>query len=178
MAMAIKNKNGLTEYQQRFVDEYMVDLNQGQAIIRAGFKGQAASANTASCRMMQNVNVKAEVQRRIAERSERTQITADRVLRELALIGFYDIREIFDNQNNLKGIRELTGDSSRAIASIEIEVDKIGTREISTTKKIKMHDKIRALQLIGSHIGMFKESTSSAEDIAKALKELSQNLPG
>jgi len=173
-----KNKNGLTPYQQCFVDEYMVDLNQSQAILRAGFTGKPTSAKTAATRLMSNIHVKTEVRRRIKERSERTQITADRVLIELALIGFYDIREIFDVKNNLKEISELTDASSRAIASIEIEIDKIGIREISTTKKIKMHDKIRALQLIGNHIGMFKESTSGAEDVAKALRELAKDLPG
>lgn len=173
-----KNENGLTAYQQSFVDEYMIDLNQSQAIVRAGFKGKLSSAKSASTRLIQNVDVKREIQRRIKERSERTQITADRVLKELAVIGFHDIKEIFDGKNNLKEIRELTGDSSRAIASIEIEIDKIGIREISTTKKIKMHDKIRALQLIGNHIGMFKESTSGVEDVAKALRELAKDLPG
>lgn len=177
--MAIpKNENGLTTYQQSFVDEYMIDLNQSQALIRAGFKGKLSSAKSAATRIIKEVNVKREIQRRMKERSERTQITADRVLRELAVIGFHDIKEIFDGKNNLREICELTGDSSRAIASIEIEIDKIGIREISTTKKIKMHDKIRALQLIGNHIGMFKESTSGAEDVAKALRELAKDLPG
>ena len=177
--MAIpKNKNGLTTYQQCFVNEYMVDLNQSQAILRAGFTGKPTSAKTAATRMMSNVHVKAEVTRRLAERSIRTQITADRVLVELAAIAFFDIRKIFNEKNELKKITELDDQTVKAIASVEIEVNNLGHKVFSTTKKLKMNDKLRALQLVGNHIGMFKESTSSAEDVVSALKELAQNLPG
>lgn len=172
-----RNKNGLTAYQQCFVDEYFVDLNQTKAILRAGFAGKETSAKTAATRMMRNVHVKALVQQRLEDRSVRTQITADQVLIELANIGFYDLKKIFDEKNNLKNIHDLDDQTSRAISSVEIEVNDAGARVISTTKKIKMGDKIRALQLIGNHIGMFKEASTGAEDIAKALKQLAQGLP-
>ena len=172
------NKNGLTTYQQAFVDEYMIDLNQSQAILRAGFTGKPTSAKTAATRMMSNVHVKVEVARRLAERADRTQITADRVLLELAAIAFFDVRKVFDEKNQLKKIVELDEQTARAISSIETEANNVGHTVFSTTKKIKMNDKLRALQLVGNHIGMFKGSTSNAEDVVNALKELAQNLPG
>ncbi|WP_202758258.1 terminase small subunit [Delftia acidovorans] len=83
---------GLTEKQQRFVDEYLVDLNATQAAIRAGY-----SADTAGSIGHENLQ-KPEIALAIAEarkaQQERTQITADRVVMELGLIAFADAREL------------------------------------------------------------------------------------
>lgn len=83
---------GLTEKQQRFVDEYLVDLNGTQAAIRAGY-----SANTAAEQSYEHLR-KPHIQLAIAEarkrQQERTQITADRVVFELGLIAFADAREL------------------------------------------------------------------------------------
>lgn len=83
---------GLTEKQQRFVDEYLVDLNATQAAIRAGY-----SADTAGSIGHENLQ-KPEIVLAIAEarraQQERTQITADRVVMELGLIAFADAREL------------------------------------------------------------------------------------
>lgn len=172
-----RTKNNLTEYQEKFIEEYLKDLNQSQAAIRAGYKGKHSTAKISASRMMTNLNIRAEIDRRIAERSKKNEITADRVLQELAAIAFSDIRKIFDDKNDLREISKIDDETAKAISSIEVEVDKVGNRVFSTTKKIKLNDKLRALQLVGNHIGMFKESSSSAEDIANALKELARGLP-
>jgi phage terminase small subunit len=85
---------GLTLKQQRFVDEYMVDLNATQAAIRAGY-----SADTAGAIGHENLK-KPEIQLAIAEarkaQQERTHITADRWLLEVALIALADARELVE----------------------------------------------------------------------------------
>lgn len=170
--------DGLTDYQKKFIEEYLKDLNQTQAAIRAGYRGKESTARISASRMMRDVNVKREIDKRIEERSKRNEITADRVLQELAAIAFFDVRKIYNEKNEMKKITDLDDRTARAISSIETEVSNLGHKVFSTTKKIRMNDKIRALQLVGNHIGMFKESTSSTEDVVNALKDIAQNLPG
>lgn len=82
----------LTPRQQRFVDEYLIDLNATQAAIRAGYS--AGSAEVEGSRLLRNAKVAAEVSSRKAERSERTEITQDRVLAELWAIATADPNEL------------------------------------------------------------------------------------
>src|SRR5215213_1985099 len=78
--------HGLTARQARFVEEYLVDLNATQAAIRAGYS--ARTANEQASRLLANVSVAAAISEALAARAERTQITADQVVEELAAIGF------------------------------------------------------------------------------------------
>ncbi|AOG22057.1 terminase small subunit [Acidovorax sp. RAC01] len=85
---------GLTPKQQRFVDEYMVDLNATQAAIRAGYS--AHTANEQGSRLLANVSVQAAISIARKAQQERTGITADRVLTEIALVAFADARELVE----------------------------------------------------------------------------------
>jgi phage terminase small subunit len=80
----------LNDKQARFVREYLVDLNATQAAIRSGYS--EATAYSQGQRLLKNVEVAAAVAKAQAKRAERTDVTADRVLRELAKIGFSDLR--------------------------------------------------------------------------------------
>lgn len=76
----------LTAKQKKFVEEYLIDLNATQAAIRAGYSPNTAQEQ--SSRLLSNVMVKNEIDKAMAERSRRTGINQDRVLRELAKIAF------------------------------------------------------------------------------------------
>lgn len=147
----------LNARQKRFVEEYLVDLNASAAARRAGY-----SLKTADVSGHENLK-KPEIAEAIAlaqkKRSEKTRITAERVLEELARIGFSDPRKLFDAQGTLKPIAEWEEDSARAIASIEtLEVFE-GSGDSRTivghTKKVKLWDKVSALEKIARHLGMF-----------------------
>jgi phage terminase small subunit len=113
---------GLTPKQQTFVDEYLVDLNATQAAIRAGYSKKTARSQGE--RMLTNVDVAAAIQKGFQKRSERTQITAEKVLLELAVIAFADLQQLAD----------------------------MGGR---------ISDKLKALELIGKHLGMFTEKVEN-----------------
>lgn len=81
----------LTPKRQRFVEEYLVDLNATQAAIRAGYS--PISAHAEGGRLLNDVKVAEALKAAMDARSARTEITADRVLRELAKLGFADIRK-------------------------------------------------------------------------------------
>lgn len=159
----------LTDQQQRFVDEYLVDLNASAAAARAGYS--ARTAYSQGQRLLKHVEVAAAISAAIAERSERTKITQDMVLSELAKLGFSDIRKAINWRSNVLATRidEDTGDREDFFTSnVELvdsaEIDD-GTAaaiaEISQTDKgglrVKFYDKRAALTDIGRHLGMFKD---------------------
>jgi phage terminase small subunit len=82
----------MTAIKRRFVEEYLLDLNASAAAIRAGYS--AASSKQISSRLMQEADVAAALAEAMAERSRRTSVSADRVVRELARIAFADIRDV------------------------------------------------------------------------------------
>lgn len=71
----------LTEKQQRFADEYLIDLNATQAYIRAGYKAKGNAAEVNANRLLRNAKVQSYIQERMKEREKRTEITQDMVLR-------------------------------------------------------------------------------------------------
>ena len=154
----------MTPKQARFVDEYLIDLNATQAAIRAGYS--AKTAESMASRLLRNVKVQESISKRMKDREKRTEITQDMVLRELAKIGFADIRKAVKWGDGVAVVDPETGEAviSNGIALIgsgQIDDDTAAAiAEVSQTQqglKIKLHDKKGALVDIGRHIGMFKD---------------------
>ena len=148
-----------TKKQKKFVEEYLIDLNQTQAAIRAGYSTHTARQIAAE--MMTSPKIKDAVDKALAIRSKRTGINADRVLLELARIGFFDVRKLFDADGSPKDITELDEDTAAAIAGLEVAEVYEGQGEQRTfvgyLKKYKLADKKGALDSIARHLGMFIE---------------------
>lgn len=137
----------LTEKQKRFVLEYLVDLNATQAAIRAGYSKK--TADRIGPELLGKTCVSDAVQKAIKDRESRTEITQDAVLRELAAIGFSratDYAAIRGPLVELTPTDQLTDEQKKAVASIE---------QGNFGVKLKLHDKVRALELLGKHLGMF-----------------------
>jgi phage terminase small subunit len=156
----------LTIKQQRFVDEYLKDLNATQAAIRAGYSKKTADQQAS--RLLTNVKVREYLAERQDDRSKRTEITQDMVLRELAKIGFSDIRKVV--RWGETQVRMVDGEDDgpedmvpyHGLALIDsAEVDDAtaaAIAEVSQSRdglKVKLHDKKGALVDIGRHLGMF-----------------------
>jgi hypothetical protein len=76
----------LTAKQAAFIQEYLVDLNATQAAIRSGYS--AKTANVAGPRLLLNVRILTAIAKRQAAKAKHIEVTADRIIAELALIGF------------------------------------------------------------------------------------------
>lgn len=141
----------LTEKQKRFIEEYLIDLNATQAAIRAGY-----SPKTAQEQGSQNLSkLMVPISEAIAERSKRTGINQDRILRELAKIGFVNAKDVIDFEE--AGVRcDAEEDDLAAIQSIKVK-QTIGEKGTTTEREIKLYDKKAALELLGKHLGMFKD---------------------
>lgn len=154
----------LNAKQRRFVDEYLIDLNATQAATRAGYS--AKTAQEQSSRLLSNVMVQSALSERMKDRESRTEITQDKVLAELAKIGFADIRNALAWGPEVMVVDEETGETAVSNGVALVPSEKIDSdtaaaiAEISQTAqgiKIKLHDKRAALVDIGRHLGMFKE---------------------
>lgn len=156
----------LTPKQARFVEEYLIDLNATQAAIRAGYSKK--TARSVGSENLQKPDVAAAITEAKAARSEKTQITQQRVLEELAKVGFSDIRKLFSG-GALRGVDTLDDETSGAIASVEVvsrpgAPDEDGGRDVELVHKIKLWDKISALEKIGRHLGMFDGSAGGDDE--------------
>ena len=146
-------KTKLTNKQRRFVEEYLFDLNATDAARRAGYSGR--TARQMGHENLTKPDIAAEIQEAMERRSERAEITADMVLRELAKIGFSSLRDFVawgPQGVILKASSELTPEQAACVA----EVSQTLTEHGGTTR-FKLHDKATALMKIGHHIGMFKD---------------------
>ena len=147
----------LTEKQKKFVDEYLIDLNATQAAIRAGYSEK--TAYSIGQRMLKNVEVQKHMQEKQKELQERTSIRQEDVLKELATIGFAKITDfvgISDGYVIPKDTADIPKDKIGAIASIE--AGQYGV-------KIRLNNKLDALEKIGRHLGMF--DSNRAQDTAE-----------
>lgn len=150
----------LTDRQRRFCQEYLTDLNGTQAATRAGYS--AKTANEQAARLLANVSVRAEIERLQEERAARTGVTTDRVVQELAKVAFSDPRKMFRPDGTMKSPAEWDDETAAVIAGLETEEEvrtnaSLQTQTVTRTKKLKRLDKLTALELLGKHLGMFKE---------------------
>lgn len=120
----------LTPKQERFVAEYLIDLNATQAAIRTGYSAKTAASQGA--RLLKQGGVARAVQAAQQARAVRTEITQDRVLQELARIAFFDIRRLYRADGSMKDPCELDADTAAALASIEVkeELERGGGEEV------------------------------------------------
>ena len=162
----------LSDKQRRFVDEYLIDLNATQAAIRAGYS--AKTAEFQASRLLRYAKVQAFLAERMKAREKRTEITQDRVLNELAKIGFSDLRKVVKWGEGILVRDPETGAQSIAngislVSSDEIDDDTAASiAEISQTAqglKIKLHDKRGALVDMGRHLGMFKDKLELSGEV-------------
>ncbi len=140
----------MTPKQQRFVDEYPIDLNGTQAAIRAGYSKRGAEV-TAS-KLLRNPKVAAAVAEAKAERSERTKIDADWVLTRLADEATADLAELYDDGGGLKPIAEwplVWRQGLVAGLDVDEEFNKDG-KKLGQVTKIKLSDRIKRVELIGT----------------------------
>lgn len=145
----------LTDRQERFCLEYVVDLNATQAAIRSGYSPNGAAVNAA--KLLINNNIKKKIAQLQAEIAKRTEITADMVVRELAAIGFADVRECFDQNGNILNPKKLPDSIAKVVAGIDV----IEIKKDIKVKKIKMWNKVAALESLAKHLGMYQQDAGA-----------------
>lgn len=186
----MNTNKSLTEKQKRFCEEYIIDLNGAMAAIRTGYSEKTAKEQAS--RLLTNVNVQEYIQCLKVERSKRTAITADMVIEELAKIGFSNIanymkvidREITLSKDNGHDGEEgedndlpETDGSSIVVRDVEVfKTDDVGIENMAAVAEIrrskdgisiKLHDKVKALESLGKHTGIYEKNNAQKKPIIR-----------
>lgn len=170
MAKKSNPETGLTDQQEMFCREYLVDFNGTQAAIRAGYSEKSAYSQAHD--LLKNDAV-ADLLRKLAQkRSEKVEVKSDEVLREMMRMGYSDVRGIFNDKGAVLPMAEWSDDMARAIAYIEVDeiyendhgqklcdaCDKqIYEHLVGHTKKIKLWPKDRAVEMLAKNQKLLTE---------------------
>lgn len=182
----------LTRNQKIFADEYLIDLNATRAY-KAAYKNvkkdETAAAN--GSRLLRNAKVKNYIDEKMKEREKRTEVTQDKVVKELAAIAFNkgsDYAQIVEEPIIINGgyvrdpdtgslktqerikvtpTNKLTKDQQKAIA---------GIKEGRNGVEVNTYDKVRALELLGKHLGMFKDRVEVSGELDTGFNKLNSIL--
>lgn len=160
----------MTEKQKIFADEYLIDLNATRAY-RVAYpsvkKDETAAVN--GSKLLRNTKVQEYISERMKERQQRTEITQDMVVSELAAIAFSKATDYAAVKNGTVVIKNTTELSDKQISAIA------GIKEGTNGIEIKLNDKEKALELLGRHLGMWNDkldiNTPAIDDSIKEMEE-------
>lgn len=147
--------NRLTDKQDRFCEEFILDLNGTQSAIRAGFS--QATAGSIAFELLKKPEIQDRIAELKAERSKRTAIDAEKVVAELAKLGFYNIKNYYKG-GRLKALEDLTDEEAAAIQEVKTKEFFIGDEGGKIVETVfKMQPKIPALEALGKHTGIYEK---------------------
>jgi phage terminase small subunit len=152
----------LTPKQRRFIEEYLIDLNATQAAIRAGYS--VKNAGKIGPELLGKTRIKEAIDRALAERSRRTGINQDRVLLELAKIAFLNPVDVINmDEATIRG--DANREDTAAISSVKVKTIPTPDGNI-VEREVKTYDKLKALEQIGKHLGMWKDNININAEVA------------
>ncbi len=167
----------LSAKQELFVSWFAVDGNATQAAIRAGYSEKTAKAIGAE-NLAKPAIAEAIAEAR-AKRLERNEVTAERILGELARVAFFDPRKAFNPDGSMKPLDELDDDTAAAIAGLDLaEIRDSEGKPIGVLKKIKIADKLVALDKLARHLGLFNDKLKISGDADNPIKILIDRIQG
>jgi len=183
----------LTPKQKIFVDEYLVDLNATRAYKAAGYRVKSDNAaGVEGHKLLRNPKIDLYLKEKMKEREKRTEITQDKVLKELGKIGFANAtdyarvveKEYLEQVKDEKG--NIISEIPKTYKTVELEVtdnldiDKqaaiAGIKQGANGIEVKLNDKVKALELIGRHLGMFTEKLEVKGELNTELNKLNSIL--
>ncbi|MEO0885204.1 MAG: terminase small subunit [Cyanobacteria bacterium J06648_10] len=177
--MARNPTTGLTDLQESFCREYLVDFNATAAYLRAGYKCKSTTAERNASRLLRNAEVQAYLQSFRDRVSRRTDVTLERTLEELGRVAFSDITSTLtftDDGLRFRDSSTLPESVSAAIQSVSITEHTTikGEDEATATskKQLRMHDKVSALKLLATFFGIdndFNQARSTLKRYGLAL---------
>jgi len=165
---------GLTDRQEMFCQEYLVDLCLTQAYIRAGYSKK--SATVGSSKLLVNPNIQARIKELKDLRAKRLEITQDMVLRELARLAFSNMKKFARWHSDIVDLVDsetISDEDAACVASLSQTITENGG-----TISFKLHDKTRPLELLGKHLGMFgdKKEIAPPSDTPPTVVQIVQDL--
>jgi len=168
MFKKIDKKLKLNPKQLIFCKEYLIDLNATQAATRAGYSKK--TAYSMGQRLLKKVEIQKELQKGMDKRAKKVDITADRVLEEIAKMAFSNIQDFItvnDDGTACVDLSGMTREQAAAIQEVTVDqyVDKSMDEDGERVKKIKfkLADKKGNLELLGKHLQLFNDKLADVK---------------
>ena len=154
--------------QQAFIKEYLIDLNATKAAIRAGYSEKWAGTN--ADKLLKNTKIAAAIQKAMDERANKLEITAERVLQEIAKLAFGNIKNVYASNGQLIPPQDLPEEVAATIT--EVTEEQLGTGEgaVLVRRKYKIADKKANLELLGKHLRLFTDRLEVKDDIGPVIE--------
>lgn len=151
-----------------FVKEYIVDFNGTRAAIAAGYS--KTSARQQASKLLVKEKIQKLLKKEIKKRNKRVEVDQDRVIQELAMMAFSDIRDLYDEQGKLKPLQDLDDKTAATISSFKTTTENYFHGEGGDLKKqeniideYKRYDKVKLLELLGKHYGIFEKDNQQKQ---------------
>ena len=143
----------MTPKQERFIAEYLIDLNATKAAVRAGYHPKTAAL------LIAKDSIRAAIAEKQAPVLAKLGLTSERTLEEIRRIAYSDVRRMFDGPN-LKPICEMDDETAACVASFEVVIKNAaaGDGHTDTVHKLKAWDKLKALEMAAKHLGLLVEN--------------------
>lgn len=180
-----KLPNGLTENQEEFCNQYLIDLDAYHACIRAGYSKK--TAKNAAYKMMRNDKIVDRIMELKKARLRRMHLSQDEVLAQWFEIGTFDIRELYHADGRMRLPHELSAAAGQVVAAAKVrqvskrtnhlegdEGDEVVETRVEEVVEYKLNDKHTALTNAARHMGMMKEADAS--DAAKSIIDVLDSL--
>lgn len=168
----------LTPRQERFCEEYVVDLNGMQAAIRAGYA--VNSANEQASRLLTNANIRDYIEELQTGRRKVREIRADRILDTLETIAYGDVSAFFDDDGELLPRKDWPEGAHLLVAGIEFKTVQLGEGAVEHIAKIKLVDRLKALNMLAQHKALLvsRVEITMNDDIAARLERMKREADG
>lgn len=156
----------MLEQHKRFTDKFFETLNGAESARYAGFA--EGTARQEASRLLDREDIQAYLQELRLEYQEKSGISKQKVLDEYRKIAFSDVRNILTVDGGMKDVNDFDDDTASAIASIKSydDISRDGEK-LGTNREIKLHDKLRALEALSKHLGLFeKDNDQKKNEIA------------
>ena len=164
--MKTKRRGELTSKQERFANEYCVDLNATAAYRRAGYNAQGNAAQACASRLLSNAKVQQAIQEKEKIAAKQLEVNTENVLRATSALAFSDIRKLFNADGSPKSIQELDDATAAAISSIEVGEMRSEGKVIGRVCKIKLWDKNSAQERLFKHLGLFRKENNPQSSVS------------
>jgi len=151
----------LTPKQEQFCLEYLKDGNASRAY-RTAYNvttTKDTTINVQALKILKNPKVATRINELGEKHAKKNDVTAERIIKELAGIAFFDVQNLYNDNGTLKQITELSSEVTRAIHSTKQRLEKQGPdrEDWAEIKEIRTHDKLKALELLGKTLAMFTD---------------------
>jgi len=162
---AKKSGKKRVDKQERFIEEYLIDRNATQAAIRAGYSKKTASE--IGYENLTKPQIKSAIAERTKAHSDKLELSAERILKEMMRIGFANLKDLAswkDNKVTLTDSDKLSDDASRAVSEVSQVTTYNQEGAPSSRVSIKTHSKTKALEMLARNLSLFNDKLAITDN--------------